>query len=569
MPAAFGEYRHEHTRRWAAAVESYDGFVFVTPEYNHAMPAALKNAIDFLFVEWQDKAAGFVSHGVHGGVRAVEQLRLTMGELRVADVRAQVALSAFTDFEISDPTQPGRLTAAAHQEQTLAEMLDEVVAWPRALRPLRALPAWSARRRYRAASATRTSRVRGTGEDRLARWFPSRRREVTEQMEPRARAGGPAAADGSGAPTPTGGLHGVGEATGRRTRRRTVTLHGERVGFWESIPAHEVPAGHDEPWRHATGEVVVLVHGIAGSAQTWQPVLAELARRRDPRHVIVPDLVGHGSSSAPWADYSLGGYATGIRDLLAALGYDHAAIVGHSLGGGVVQQFALQFPQHCDRLVLVATGGLGREVSPVLRAATLPGAEWVLPALTHRHVVSTAGWLAHTATRALPGLAQWWNGSVGESARSLTSLTDPVHRRAFLHTVRSVIDPGGQRVRASDRLYLTVGLPTLIVWGTADTMIPVAHGHRAHHLIPGSRLELFDGAGHFPHADRPERFTDLLVEFLDHNEPAPRSPREQAARIAAHSEFDPPDQAPDHPVARADGRPEHPDGQARGRTDGH
>jgi NAD(P)H-dependent FMN reductase len=140
VPAAFGEYRHEHTRRWAAAVGSYDGFVFVTPEYNHAVPAALKNAIDFLFDEWQDKAAGFVSHGVHGGVRAVEQLRLTMGELRVADVRAQVALSAFTDFEISDPTQPGRVTAAAHQEQTLAEMLDEVASWSRALRPLRARP---------------------------------------------------------------------------------------------------------------------------------------------------------------------------------------------------------------------------------------------------------------------------------------------------------------------------------------------------------------------------------------------------------------------------------------------
>lgn len=317
-----------------------------------------------------------------------------------------------------------------------------------------------------------------------------------------------------------------------------MAVHGERVGFWESIPAHHVPEGHEGRWTHPHGEVVVLVHGIAGSAHTWQPVLAELARRRDPRHVIVPDLVGHGSSSAPWADYSLGGYATGLRDLLAALGYDHAAIVGHSLGGGVVQQFAMTFPQHCDRLVLVSSGGLGREVSPILRAATLPGAEWVLPVLTNRHVVDGVGRVAHTAARVVPGL-RGWSGSVGESARSFTSLTDPVHRRAFLHTARSVIDPGGQRVRATSRLYLTEGLPTLIVWGAADSMIPVAHGHRAHALIPGSRLEVFENAGHFPHCDQPERFTELLVQFLDHTRPVRRSSGEQAARIAAHADLDP------------------------------
>jgi pimeloyl-ACP methyl ester carboxylesterase len=249
--------------------------------------------------------------------------------------------------------------------------------------------------------------------------------------------------------------------------------------------------------------------------------------------------VGHGSSSAPWADYSLGGYATGIRDLLAVLGYDHAAIVGHSLGGGVVQQFALTFPEHCDRLILVSSGGLGREVSPILRAATLPGAEWVLPILTNTRAVGAVAWLAHTAAQFVPGLGKW-GPSVGEATRSFTSLTDPVHRRAFLHTARSVLDPGGQRVRATERLYLTEDLPTLIVWGTADTMIPVAHAHRAHALIPGSRLELLDGAGHFPHADQPRRFAELLVEFLDHTEPAHRSAGEHAARIAANAELEPP-----------------------------
>jgi len=137
-PAAFGEYDREHTARWASLVGSFDGFVFVTPEYNHGLPAALKNAIDFLYAEWQNKAAGFVSHGVHGGVRAVEQLRLVLAELKVAGVGSQVALSAFTDFAITDPREPGVLTPGAHQEEALAEMLDELVAWTGAMQGLRA-----------------------------------------------------------------------------------------------------------------------------------------------------------------------------------------------------------------------------------------------------------------------------------------------------------------------------------------------------------------------------------------------------------------------------------------------
>ena len=316
-----------------------------------------------------------------------------------------------------------------------------------------------------------------------------------------------------------------------------MAVHGERVGFWESAPLAGSPAEGDRQASPESDEVLVLVHGIAGSAHTWAPVLAELDRRRDPRRVIVPDLVGHGSSAASWADYSLGGYATGVRDLLAALGHSHATVVGHSLGGGVAQQFALQFPEQCDRLVLVSSGGLGREVSPVLRAATLPGAEWVLPVLTDQRVVGLVGKLARTAGRLVPGLGR--TGSPVESLRSFASLADPVHRRAFLHTARSVIDPRGQRVSAVDRLYLTEGLPTLIVWGGADSMIPVAHGHRAHELIPGSRLELLEGAGHFPHHDQPRRFTDLLVDFLDGTRPAHRSLAEQAALIASHADLEP------------------------------
>jgi NAD(P)H-dependent FMN reductase len=139
LPAAWGEYRNAHTDRWAAAIAGYDGFVFVTPEYNHSVPAALKNAIDYVFAEWHDKAAGFVSYGAHsGGTRAVEHLRQILAEVKVATVRTQVALSLFTDFEITDPTQPGICAPAEQHEATLSELLDEVVAWSTALSPLRA-----------------------------------------------------------------------------------------------------------------------------------------------------------------------------------------------------------------------------------------------------------------------------------------------------------------------------------------------------------------------------------------------------------------------------------------------
>ena len=137
MPAAIGDYQNPHTRAWAATVDSFDGFVFVTPEYNHSMPAVLKNAVDFLFTEWNDKAAGFVSYGLHGGVRAVEHLRGTLAEVKVACVRTQVVLSLFTDFTITDMSEPGTFTPAEHHPDLVARMVDEVIAWAGALRTLR------------------------------------------------------------------------------------------------------------------------------------------------------------------------------------------------------------------------------------------------------------------------------------------------------------------------------------------------------------------------------------------------------------------------------------------------
>lgn len=137
LPAAIGDYRHEHTQRWAETVARYDGFVVVTPEYNHSMPAVLKNAIDYLFAEWNDKVAGFVSYGLNGGVRAVEHLRLAFAEVKVACVRGQVSLNLFTDFELPDMNQVGTLTLNDHHESQVHRMLDEVCEWGRALRSLR------------------------------------------------------------------------------------------------------------------------------------------------------------------------------------------------------------------------------------------------------------------------------------------------------------------------------------------------------------------------------------------------------------------------------------------------
>jgi pimeloyl-ACP methyl ester carboxylesterase len=328
-------------------------------------------------------------------------------------------------------------------------------------------------------------------------------------------------------------------------RRRAVTLHGEQISFWDRDPAGTGHASRGHSGERADG-VLVLVHGMAGSATTWAPVLAELDRRGDTRRVIAPDLAGHGSTSALWADYSLGGYATGLRDLLAALGHTHATVVGHSLGGGVVQHFAWAFPEHCDRLVLVASGGLGREVSPLLRAAVLPGADWVLPLLTDRHTLHAA----EIVGRILAGPAGWALPALSREAReahqALASLTDPDHRRAFLYTARSVIDAHGQRVSALNRLYLTEGLPVLLVWGTDDTLIPPAHGERAHTLIAASRLELLDGAGHFPHRDQPDRFTAVLLDFLEDTRPARRSSADHAARIAAHAVLTSGPREPEH-----------------------
>jgi pimeloyl-ACP methyl ester carboxylesterase len=216
---------------------------------------------------------------------------------------------------------------------------------------------------------------------------------------------------------------------------------------------------------------------------------------------------------------------------MLALGHDRATIVGQSLGGGVAMQFAYQFPERCERLVLVSSGGLGAEVSLLLRLLALPGSEYVLPlACTnwlHGAGVNVSGWLANIGLHTSPRLTEMWD--------SYGSLADAETRTAFVHTLRSVVDIAGQRVSAADRLYLAAHVPTLIVWGDHDRIIPVEQGRAAHEAIPGSRLEIFERAGHFPHCEQPDRFAAVLTDFVDTTQPSTTSHAEWREKLLARS----------------------------------
>jgi pimeloyl-ACP methyl ester carboxylesterase len=278
---------------------------------------------------------------------------------------------------------------------------------------------------------------------------------------------------------------------------RHVTIHGHRRAY--------VVAG--------SGPALLLLHGLGCDHRTWAPVIDSLARRYT---VVAPDLLGHGQSDKPRADYSLGGYANGMRDLLTVLGIDRVSVVGHSFGGGVAMQFAYQFPERTDRLILVASGGLGPEVTPAIRAITTPGFHQAMGVLTLpgvRHVglagMRVLAATGLTATRDLDAVAEIYD-----------SFKDPRTRAAIRHVVRAVVDWRGQIVTMSDRAYLTEAMPMCVVWGRNDHVIPVRHARNAAQLAPSARVEIIPNAGHFPHKDHPQRFVKIVNDFVRATEPA-------------------------------------------------
>ncbi len=278
---------------------------------------------------------------------------------------------------------------------------------------------------------------------------------------------------------------------------RYATIHGYRRAY--------VKAG--------SGPALLLIHGIGDSSDTWRPVVEQLAEHHT---VIAPDLLGHGRSEKPRADYTIAGFANGMRDLLTVLEVERVTVVGHSLGGGVAAQFAYQFPERCERLVLVGSGGVGRTVSPLLRMAAVPGIEALMPLLGLPPI--------RFASRIGAEVLRLFDTALGRDAEEILAvfdaLPDTEARRAILRTLRSGVDWRGQVITMLDRAYLAAGVPTLIIWGRHDAIIPLGHGRLAHAAIAGSQFEIFDEAGHFPHHVDPERFVALVHEFVGRTEPA-------------------------------------------------
>jgi pimeloyl-ACP methyl ester carboxylesterase len=284
--------------------------------------------------------------------------------------------------------------------------------------------------------------------------------------------------------------------TGSPHEVQHVTIHGHRRAY--------VKAG--------SGPVILLLHGLGCDHTTWEPVIDTLARRYT---VIAPDLLGHGASDKPRADYSVGGYANGMRDLLTVLGIDKVTVIGHSFGGGVAMQFAYQFPERTERMVLVASGGLGPEVTPAIRAITTPGFDQLMALLTLpgiRHA-GVAG-LRALSRSPLPATRD-----LDEVATIFDSFKDPAARHAIRHVVRAVVDWRGQIITMSDRAYLTAAMPMCVVWGRDDHVLPVRHANHAARLAPKARVEVISNAGHFPHKDHPHRFAKVVHEFIRSTQP--------------------------------------------------
>lgn len=278
--------------------------------------------------------------------------------------------------------------------------------------------------------------------------------------------------------------------------------------------------GYKRAFRIAgEGPAILLIHGIGDNSTTWDTVQAKLAQRFT---VIAPDLLGHGKSDKPRADYSAAAYANGMRDLLSVLDIERVTIIGHSLGGGVAMQFAYQFPHLVERLILVGAGGVTKDVNVVLRLASLPmGSEAM--AVLRLPLVLPAVQLAGRILGLAIGSTDLGR-DVPEMLRILDDLPEPMASAAFSRTLRAVVDWRGQIVTMLDRCYLTEAIPVQIIWGSKDVIVPVRHAEMAHAAMPGSRLEVFERSGHFPFHDDPPRFIDVVQRFIDTTAPAEYDP---------------------------------------------
>ncbi len=269
-----------------------------------------------------------------------------------------------------------------------------------------------------------------------------------------------------------------------------LELHGDRIAYRDA----------------GEGPVLLLIHGMAGSSATWDAIIPRLSANY---RVIAPDLLGHGMSAKPRGDYSLGAFAVWLRDFLDELGVQRVTVIGQSLGGGIAMQFGYQHRDYCERLVLIGSGGLGPDLSPVLRFLSAPGAELIMPVVTPQPVRKlgnkVASWLSSAGIQA-PRAGQMW--------QAYCSLSDAESRHAFFRTLRSVVDYRGQAVSALNKLHLTGDIPTLLIWGDADRIIPVSHAYAARDALTGCRLEVLDGVGHFPHAEAPTAVAGILEDFM-------------------------------------------------------
>ena len=277
--------------------------------------------------------------------------------------------------------------------------------------------------------------------------------------------------------------------------------------------------GYRRAFRMAgEGPVLLLIHGIGDSSETWLDVLPHLASKYT---VIAPDLLGHGLSDKPRADYSVAAYANGIRDLLVTLGLDSVSVVGQSLGGGVAMQFAYQFPDMVERLVLVSAGGVTKDVHPALRLMATPVINEAFKLLRIPGAMTLLR-VAGSAIDQLDGTPLHPGAVLHDTpdlVRVLANLLDSTAYDAYLRTLRAVVDWRGQVVTMLDRCYLTENLPVQLIWGDQDTVIPVAHAHLAHAAMPGSSLTVFRGAGHFPYRDDPMHFLEVLEDFMNSTMP--------------------------------------------------